>query len=152
MNKRAITLVHGDFHPKNLFWHHERKWVLMTDFSEIGLGDPVSDLAQYVISDVDTNTRRLHELDILKAYWNCLISEGVNTKEYPFSCCLESYKKDGISRWILMLPMMAYWNVNLSFFNEQVNSFIGNHNPDAEYIVIQSVYQLHENVVPNDVS
>ena len=60
MNKRPQTLVMGDCHAKNMFWNMEKDEIIITDFSEIGVGDPLSDIVQYIISDVETSVRREH--------------------------------------------------------------------------------------------
>ena len=44
MNNRPKTLVMGDCHAKNMFWNKEKDEVVCTDFSEIGVGDPLSDI------------------------------------------------------------------------------------------------------------
>ena len=77
MNNRPKTLVHGDFHAKNLFWHIDKKSVIMSDFSEVGVGNPISDLGQYIISDVEPEVRRANEHEVLTAYWSKLIASGV---------------------------------------------------------------------------
>ena len=56
MKSRPLTLTHGDFHPKNLFLTHDGQ-IIFTDFCEVGLGDPMSDLVQYIISDIETSVR-----------------------------------------------------------------------------------------------
>jgi aminoglycoside phosphotransferase (APT) family kinase protein len=43
MKERPLTLTHGDFHAKNLFLTKEKE-IIFSDFSEVGLGDPISDL------------------------------------------------------------------------------------------------------------
>jgi aminoglycoside phosphotransferase (APT) family kinase protein len=43
MKSRPLTLTHGDFHAKNLFLTKEKD-IIFTDFCEVGLGDPISDL------------------------------------------------------------------------------------------------------------
>ena len=44
MNNRPKTLVMGDCHAKNIFWNKEKDEIVCTDFSEIGVGDPLSDI------------------------------------------------------------------------------------------------------------
>ena len=139
MNKSPKTLVHGDFHAKNLFWHEHKKCVIMTDFSEVGIGNPISDLGQYVISDVETDVRRTYEKEVLYAYWTKLTTVPggkVDPAEYPFSQCWESYKKDALDRFIWFFPMLAYMNWNSKFFHDQIDGFLVDHQVDVDEFVL----------------
>ena len=139
MNKSPKTLVHGDFHAKNLFWHENKKCVIMTDFSEVGIGNPISDLGQYVISDVETNVRRSYEKEVLYAYWTKLTTipgSCVDANKYPFSQCWESYKKDALDRFIWFFPMLAYMNWNTKFFHDQIDGFLVDHQVDVDEFVL----------------
>jgi len=137
MRSRPLTLVHGDFHAKNLFYMKKgAEKVLALDFSEIGVGDPFSDLLQYTLSDVSIETRRKHEQDVLKAYWKRLTAvmqstssssssktklttEGVGegksaqisslVSQLTFERVVELYKS-GLDRWLYFLPMMAFFD------------------------------------------
>ena len=45
--KRPLSLIHGDFHPEQI-WVHEGRIVLF-DFDEFTLGDPMEDLATFML-------------------------------------------------------------------------------------------------------
>jgi aminoglycoside phosphotransferase (APT) family kinase protein len=45
--RRPCTLIHGDFHPDQI-WVHDGRIVLF-DFDEFTLGDPMEDLAEFVL-------------------------------------------------------------------------------------------------------
>ena len=144
MNSRPKTLLHGDFHAKNLFWDEDEKRVIMTDFSEVGIGNPMSDLVQYIISDVQTDVRRKGEDRILKAYWNRLISSGVDPNEYSYSQCWESYKQEGLDRWVWFFPMLAYFGYNADFFHDQIDGFLQDHKPNVDDFVLLYGVELVE--------
>ena len=46
-SKRPLSLIHGDFHPEQI-WLHEGRVVLF-DFDEFTLGDPMEDLATFML-------------------------------------------------------------------------------------------------------
>ena len=136
MNNRPKTLVHGDFHAKNIFWNDNRRRVTMIDFSEVGIGNPMCDLGQYVISDVETEVRRIHEEEVLRAYWDKLTSSGVDPNEYPFTQCWESYKQDGLDRFVWFFPVLSYFGWAPKFFHDQIDGFLKDHNVNAEEFVL----------------
>ena len=144
MNRRPKTLVHGDFHAKNLFWNDATKSVIMTDFSEVGIGNPISDLGQYIISDVESEVRRLHEHEVLKAYWTKLTSFGVDPKEYPFSQCWESYKQDSLDRFVWFYPILHYFDYNPQFFHDNIDTFLEDHNIVAKDFVLVNGVEIVE--------
>ena len=144
MNKNPKTLHHGDFHPKNLFWDDRQKQVIITDFSEVGIGNPICDLGLYILSDVGTDVRRGNEEEILKAYWNKLTSCGVDPDKYPFSKCWESYKKDGLDRFIWVFPILAYFNYNAQFFHDQIDGFLADHEVNVDDFVLVNGAEIVE--------
>lgn len=44
---RPLSLIHGDFHPEQLWLHQGR--VVLFDFDEFAWGDPMEDLAEFVL-------------------------------------------------------------------------------------------------------
>ena len=145
LNNRPKTLVHGDFHAKNLFWHIDEKSVIMTDFSEVGVGNPLSDLGQYIISDVESEVRRQHEHEVLTAYWNKLTSSGVDPEEYTFSQCWESYKNDSLDRFVWFYPILHYFDYNPKFFHDNIDTFLEDHDIDAdEFVLVNGVEMVEE--------
>ena len=44
---RPLSLIHGDFHPEQIWVHQGR--IVLFDFDEFTLGDPMEDLAQFVL-------------------------------------------------------------------------------------------------------
>ena len=145
MNTKPKTLLHGDFHPKNLFWNDTRKSVIMTDFSEVGIGNPICDLGQYVISDVETDARRGNEEEVLRAYWNKLTSCGVDPEKYPFSECWDSYKKDGLDRFVWFFPVLLYFGFDPQFFHDQIDGFLADHEVDGdEFVLVYGVEIIEE--------
>lgn len=129
MKARPITLTHGDFHAKNLFLTKDND-LIFTDFCEVGLGDPISDLVQYIISDVEISVRKEHEFEILKSYWTKLTSNGVSKDEFTWENCLELYKS-GIDRWLWFFPILACWGYRKKYFHDSILSFLEDHMPDA---------------------
>ena len=144
INNRPKTLVHGDFHAKNLFWNAKNKSVIMTDFSEVGVGNPVSDLGQYIISDVEPEVRQKNEREILTAYWNKLISAGVDASEYPFSKFWDSYIHDSLERFVWFYPILHYFNYNPQFFHDNIDTFLKDHEIDADDFVLVNGIEMVE--------
>ncbi len=176
MRNRPTTLVHGDFHAKNLFYMSKTKQVSAVDFSEIGVGDPISDLTQYVLSDISTSTRRKHEQSILKAYWNRLttvdskLGGGKGAISLSFQQFMELYKS-GIDRWVWFFPFMAYFDgcskkskrdadekkthwsppERTVYFHDSINAFLEDHCSNVERFVMRGVCEIFGDAfIPKD--
>eukprot|EP00300_Choanocystis_sp_HF-7_P010906 c17209_g1_i2.p1 GENE.c17209_g1_i2~~c17209_g1_i2.p1 ORF type:complete len:409 (+),score=80.82 c17209_g1_i2:53-1279(+) len=131
------TLVHGDFHPNNLFAARGTDAPKLLDFEMVGLGSGPQDLGQYLISHLHPNSRRTCERELVcDVYYNELAVElaerghVVPTLEHVW----REYKLGGAGRWIwfaCVLPSMC--PVNLSqYFCDQVAAFVADHFPDDE--------------------
>ena len=62
------TLIHGDFHPDQVWLHGER--VVFFDFDEFALGNPMEDLAEFIVKleqQGGAATRRQSQVDSLLA-------------------------------------------------------------------------------------
>lgn len=138
MKSRPLTLTHGDFHAKNIFMTKDKE-IIFTDFCEVGLGDPISDLVQYIISDIETPVRREHEWDILKAYWTRLTSRGVSEEEFPWERCVELYKT-GIDRWVWFYPILLLWNFRKEYLHDSIKAFLDDHQPGVESITYRGFF------------
>ena len=74
--------------------------VVWVDWPEVGIWEPMVDIGQTMISDIKLDVRREHERDLVKTYWDNLISRGVSPTEYTFQQCWKSYQRSPIERWI----------------------------------------------------
>jgi len=69
------TLVHHDCHPGNLFWNKSQPGLL--DWQLIRFGEGISDIAYFLSTALNPETRRLHEVSLIKIYAQCLEDNGV---------------------------------------------------------------------------
>jgi len=69
------TLVHYDCHPGNLFWRENEPGLL--DWQLVRSGEGIGDVAYFLATALAPETRRAHELDLLRAYWLALQEKGV---------------------------------------------------------------------------
>ena len=153
MNARPTTLVHGDFQASNVFLEELEQKIYMVDFSEVGVGDPFSDLVQYVITDIPINERRKYEMQVLQAYWARLTSKRnktghlcVDPAEFPFTRCVELYKT-AIDRWLWLFPVIgAMFEYKPVFYFRQIHAFIEDHCAELDFIQMRSVTEMHEHV------
>jgi hypothetical protein len=66
---RPMSLIHGDFHPAQI-WVHEGRIVLF-DFDEFTLGDPMEDLAAFVLKLEQIDTIANLSSTFIEAYAAC---------------------------------------------------------------------------------
>ena len=69
------TLVHHDCHPGNLFWNQSRPGLL--DWQLVRFGEGISDIAYFLATALNPETRRLHEESLIAIYAQCLENNGV---------------------------------------------------------------------------
>lgn len=72
----AQTLVHHDCHPGNLFWTQTEPGFL--DWQLVRMGEGISDLAYFLATSLQPESRRIHEKQLLQLYLSALDRQGVN--------------------------------------------------------------------------
>lgn len=131
-----FTLCHGDFHAANMsvqrlgsegeFFDNHR--IFLFDWSEIGVWEPTTDLAQTLISDVKPHIFTEHSHALVKTYWQRLIDKGVSAEEYPFETCWEAFCRGGPERWILVFSILgtfpAFSDAAIQYFHDQILAFV----------------------------
>ena len=69
------TLVHHDCHPGNLFWNGVEPGFL--DWQLVRMGEGISDIAYFLATSLEPQTRRSHEKQLLALYVAALTKQGV---------------------------------------------------------------------------
>jgi len=107
IQRRPWTLVHGDFHPANAMASVETGELKWLDFELVGIGSGPQDLAQFVISHMDAETRRGCERRLVERYHAALEKGGLNTTgadtggaAYSYEQCWSEYVSGGTERWV----------------------------------------------------
>lgn len=138
-SKTPFTLTHGDFHASNMLYLFLKDEIVWVDWSEIGIWEPMADIGQIMISDIKIDVRRKHERELVRAYWDHLISCGVSPNEYTFEQCWKSYQRSPIERWIWMFAILTgFFDLPanaVQYFHDQVLSFIEDHSDEPFYIL-----------------
>lgn len=147
----VFTLTHGDFHAANMMYgngmdvgQNQQPHLYLLDWSEFGVWEPTTDLAQTMISDVNPAVWREHGKDLLRAYWEKLVEGGVDATSYTFEQCCASYERGGVERWIWILSVMVAMPLPpaaLQFFHDKLLAFIEDHG-DHEFYILKPVVQL----------
>jgi hypothetical protein len=151
---QPFTACHGDFHAANMFLRHSNAYtqsdaqhveIIMFDWSEVSVWDPVVDLVQTLISDVKPELYK-HTRDLVHAYWLHLTSHGVSKQEYSFDDCWESFCRRGPSRWLWVFPVLASFPgmpvQAVRYFNDQLLAFIEAHGDHDCYDMAPVVFMI----------
>ena len=134
-----FTLTHGDFHASNMLYTappEDPRSLLMVDWSEVGLWEPTTELGQTIISDVRPEVWQGHDKELVKAYWERLVENGVDAEAYPFEVCWDHYCRGAAERWLWMLPILGGFGLPafaLQYFHDQVQAFIEEHPRSEPY-------------------
>ena len=75
-DNRASTLIHGDFHCRNI--HTVGDQLMIFDWQNSQRGSAVTDIAYWIMTSVDVEDRSRFEPKLLTAYYDALVTAGVN--------------------------------------------------------------------------
>lgn len=92
IESRPYTFVHGDYHPKQMFFGKPGSMedFVMIDWQLPLRGPGANDLARIIVLAMDTETRRNQEPRLMRKYLNLLHENGVNG--YTMNDLLEDYR------------------------------------------------------------
>jgi len=148
-----FTLTHGDFHASNMIMQLKEsslhnssnaddllEGLKIFDWSEVGPWEPVTDLAQTVVSDLPKELFDQVE-GVLKAYHVRLQELGV--KEYVWEHCRQRFGESGMERWIWVLgAMSSLFDITSTglgqYFVDQMDTFRQQFCPDHTHFVLKS--------------
>jgi len=82
------TVVHGDLRPNKLLFGRPR--VAVVDWHTVKIGPGLSDVSYFIGSALWPETRRDHEVELVRAYHGQLATAGV---EMDWDQCWESYRR-----------------------------------------------------------
>jgi hypothetical protein len=71
------TLIHHDCHSGNLFWNSDKSHAGFLDWQLVRMGEGVSDVAYFLATALNPDTRQKHELELLTRYSQILSNQGV---------------------------------------------------------------------------
>lgn len=112
LRTRPFTFVHGDYHPKQMFFGErgtEQEFV-MIDWQLPFRGPGANDLARIIALGFDTEGRRRHEPRLMQRYMDLLREHGV--EDYTMEDLLEDYVA-GIFTSVSIHYLAAATNVQL---------------------------------------
>jgi hypothetical protein len=103
------TLVHFDFRADNLFFEADGT-VVVIDWQAISQGGGAADVGYFISQNMTTESRRAHEADLLHAYHDTLIANGVTG--YDFDTLATDYKVGISCGW--MIPVLAVGSLDFT--------------------------------------
>ncbi len=96
----GVTLVHGDFHPGQLFFPSEAGGrFAVFDWQTVSAGNGGDDLARIIVSGLTAEQREASEMRLITLYHALLLDHGVTG--YGIDACWEGFR-----RGLLMNAMM----------------------------------------------
>lgn len=153
LKTRPWTLVHGDLHPANIMWvwadeqypvsaANGKGRSLLLDWEMVGLGSGPQDIAQYLISHMNPETRRAQEEGLVHCYYQILVEEtskedmGKPVGNYSFEDCWRDYVYGGAERWLWFVAYLAVLcpDPMTQYFQDQTAAFLRDHNLTAANI------------------
>jgi len=75
LHRDRQTLIHRDCHPGNFFWHGATPGFL--DWQLVRIGEGIADIAYFLATALEPETRRSHERALLDHYRHSLAAHGV---------------------------------------------------------------------------
>ncbi len=103
------TLVHFDFRADNLFFSADGS-VVVIDWQAISQGGGVADVGYFISQNLSIRDRRAHENDLLRAYHDSLVANGVD--DYDYETLLKDYRVGISCGW--MIPVLAVGSLDFT--------------------------------------
>lgn len=103
------TLVHFDFRADNLFFDTDGS-VIVIDWQAISQGGGAADVGYFISQNLTTEDRQTHESDLLRAYHDSLVANGVS--DYDFDSLVADYKVGIACGW--MIPVLAVGSLDFT--------------------------------------
>ncbi len=103
------TLVHFDFRADNLFFEPDGS-VVVIDWQAISQGGGAADVGYFVSQNLSTEDRRTHEDELLHAYHDALVANGV--EGYDYDTLLSDYRVGISCGW--MIPVLAVGSLDFT--------------------------------------
>lgn len=103
------TLVHFDYRADNLFFDHDGS-VVAIDWQAISRGGGAADVGYFISQNLATEVRRAHETELLRAYHDALVANGVTG--YPYETFVDDVGVGILCGWII--PVLAVGSLDMS--------------------------------------
>lgn len=84
-----LTLTHGDFRPDNLMISPDGARISTLDWQTVGLGFGGRDVGYFLGLGMDSDLRRTHERELVRAYHDALTAHGV---DISYDDCVSDYR------------------------------------------------------------
>lgn len=104
--KPPLTLIHGDFHRKNLHFKKDGS-VTIFDWQVVEANTPVTDIANWLLMYLSVEDRRTHEVKLLRHYYKSLGRKC--RRKYKFRQLKSDYRQaliPAIIRMFMVLEMI----------------------------------------------
>jgi thiamine kinase-like enzyme len=100
--RAPLGLIHGDFRLDNLLFSGDAKCVVV-DWQTVQWGPAMVDAAYFLGGSLEIADRRAHERDLVRTYYDGLISAGVTN--FIWQQCWEEYRRQPF--WALAMVIVA---------------------------------------------
>jgi hypothetical protein len=111
------TIIHGDFHCRNIYLGNERE--ILFDWQSTQRGNGAQDLAYWMITSVDVDDRPSFEPVLLRAYHQQLTAEGV--MDYSLGQLYKDYREI----FGLLIPVVFCYQSILEIQSEEEDAEFG---------------------------
>jgi aminoglycoside phosphotransferase (APT) family kinase protein len=114
MARHPRTLIHGDFHPNNLFWRNgpDGRDVVVLDWQVVSSGRPERDLMYFLSSSLLPEVRRAHQGDLIAFYVEQLARHGI--EGHTLEACVRGYR-------LALLDLVYFATIVLNILDFTIN-------------------------------
>ncbi len=110
------TLVHGDYHPQQIFFESERGGrFAVFDWQTVSARNGGDDLARIIVTGLDTAQREACDMRLIELYHSLLLEHGV--KEYSFQNCYDDFRFGLLTT--LVINVIAGPNIDPEFIEAE---------------------------------
>ena len=135
------TQLHGDCHAGNFLLNvnssMQKIETKAIDFECMEIGYGPSELSFFMFH-LEPSLRKSFEFDVLKEYYDLLISLGVDEKTYSFDDCKYQYVSGGLLQITAYIPILSKMlgKEFIKFLGSQLMAYVKCHGITKEYVIM----------------
>jgi aminoglycoside/choline kinase family phosphotransferase len=105
-----VTITHADFRLDNMFFDlADGSPIAIIDWQLAQRGPAMGDVTYFLAGNLTPDVRREHETDLVRAYHEALVENGV--ADYDYESCAEDYRRAALLLFIFVVTNQEDFNI-----------------------------------------
>lgn len=116
LEDRPLTITHADYRLDNMFFDlADGSPIAIIDWQLAQRGPAMGDVAYFLAGNLTTESRREHQDDLVRVYYDALVECGI--EGYEYETCAEDYR--GAALFLFIFLVTSQESLNIEKYNER---------------------------------